>query len=220
MGSDRSKGSEDSGGLIRGALTLTLIGFALGVAYNASGRAGRPQWGLEWIASDRFADLPSLAAAAPGTFDPDPGSFRTNVNDPMAIGAAPQIALSVPIVPDLDRPMQIQLDAAKQFFDAGAAWFVDARDEEECDEARISGAICLPYDRVADHPDRLAGLGADGRPIVAYCGGGLCEVSLSLAWELIELGHTKVLVYMGGFALWEESGYPVEQGLIEGAATR
>ena len=200
---------------------LTLIGAALGFAYNAFGRASEPSFGLEWIAADRFADLPTLEAAdveAPS--GPAPGSFTTQVNDPMAIGSAPQAALSVPQVPDLDRPMQIQLDAAKQFFDADAAWFVDARGEEECDQLRVAGAICLPYDAVEDYPDRVSGLGADGRPIITYCGGGLCEVSLSVAWELIAKGHTKVLVYMGGFSLWEESGYPVDRGGDGGAGNR
>jgi len=209
---DRSDRHQGLGGLIRGAITLTFIGAALGVAYNATGRVSSPQWGLEWTASDRFADLPTLEAAAPRAQEAAPDSFRTNVSDPMAIGAAPVAAANVPQVPDLDRPMQIQLDAAKQFFDADAAWFVDARDEEECEQARIAGAICLPYDEVSDHADRLSSLGADARPIITYCGGGLCEVSLSVAWELVSRGHSKVLVYMGGFALCEESGYPVERG--------
>lgn len=215
---DRSDDRHEApGGLIRGALLLALIGIALGVAYNAAGRAGSPQWGLEWIASDRFADLPTLEAADAPAEPPSPGSFRTSVSDPMAIGAAPQAARNVPQVPDLDRPMQIQLDAAKQFFDADAAWFVDARDEEECEEARISGAICLPYDEVSDHPDRLSRLYTDTRPVITYCGGGLCEVSLGVARELISRGRSKVLVYMGGFGLWEASGYPVERGVGEGS---
>jgi len=216
----RSDRHQDLGGLIRGAITLTLVGAALGVAYNATGRASSPQWGLEWIASDRFADLPTLEAADTKAQDPSPGSFRTNVSDPMAIGAAPQATANVPQVPDLDRPMQIQLDAAKQFFDADAAWFVDARDQEECEAARIAGAICLPYDEVSDHPERPTSLGVDARPIIAYCGGGLCEISLSVAWELVSRGHSKVLVYMGGFALWEESGYPVERRSSGAAGNR
>ena len=203
-------------GLIRGAVTLIVIGAALGIAYNAMGRVSRPQYGLKWIAEDRFGDLPTLEAADVAVESGvATGSFHTNINDPMAIGAAPQMARNVPEVPDLDRPMQIQLEAAKQFFDAGAAWFVDARDEEECVQARVSGAICLPYDSVSGYPDRLAALGADGRPIITYCGGGLCEVSLSVAWELLGMGRTKVLVYMGGYSLWEESGYPVEHGSTE-----
>ena len=207
---------EGPGGLIRGAVLLILIGAALGIAYNAMGRISHPQYGLKWIAEDRFGNLPTLEAAdVAADGDAETRSFRTNINDPMAIGAAPQLARNVPEVPDLDRPMQIQLEAAKQFFDAGAAWFVDARDEEECVQARVSGAICLPYDSVSEYPDRLADLGADGRPIITYCGGGLCEVSLSVAWELLGMGRTKVLVYMGGFALWEESGYPVKHGATE-----
>ena len=212
MGLDRSSLREGPGSLIRGAILLTLIGTALGVGYNASGRISKPQWGLEWIATDRFAGLPTLEAAEVDTSAEPSGSFSTNINDPMAIGSAPQAAANVPHVPDLDRPMQIQIGAAKQFFDADAAWFVDARDKEECEEARIAGAICLPYDKAAEHPETVARLGGDGRPIIAYCGGGLCEVSLSLAYDLIAEGRTKVLVYMGGFALWDEAGYPVERG--------
>lgn len=212
MAPNRPEREKSLGGLIRDALILALIGVALGMAYNASGLAARPAFGLQWIAKDRLAELPKLEASAPeANGGPAPGPFTTNISDPMAIGVAPQAAQNVPQVPDLDRPMQIELEAAKQFFDAGAAWFIDARDEMECDEAHIAGAICLPYDAVDDYAERLAPIEADGRPIITYCGGGLCEVSLGLAWELIERGHTKVLVYMGGFGLWEDSGYPVDR---------
>jgi rhodanese-related sulfurtransferase len=198
--------------LLRQAVLLVLLGTALGLAYNAAGRASSPQFGVAWFASDPFAKLPTLAAAELSASSPEPGSFSTNISDPMAIGAAPTIQANVPEVPQLDRPMQIQLEAAKQFFDGDAAWFVDARDEQDCRQERIAGAICLPYDEVAEDPARLDVLEDDGRPVIAYCGGGLCEVSLGVAWELIERGRSRVLVYMGGFDQWVQAGYPVQAG--------
>ena len=50
------------------------------------------------------------------------------------------------------------------------------------------------------------------RPIIAYCGGGTCEISMGVADALIARGHRKVLVFMGGFPEWEAAGYPVVRG--------
>jgi rhodanese-related sulfurtransferase len=142
----------------------------------------------------------------------NPGSYTTNVSDPMAIGTEAPVAGHVPDVPDLDRPIQVELRAVKQFFDQDAAVFVDAREPEEYAEGHIRGAILMPYDEVSAAPERIENLDTGGRPIIAYCGGGTCEVSINLAWDLIYGGHSKVLVYMGGYPEWAAAGYPVGRG--------
>jgi rhodanese-related sulfurtransferase len=78
-----------------------------------------------------------------------------------------------------------------------------------------SGALNLPYERAATDPTALERLDTAGRPIITYCGGGQCEVSLSLAHELLASGFPRVAVYVGGFPEWQDAGKPVATG--EGA---
>ena len=202
--------AEDSGaGLARGALAILAAGAALGVGFNAIGLHAK-SWGLTWIAEDPLAALPTVEALPP---QPAPSGYDA-VTDPMAVGGG---AAALPEIPDLDRPVQIRLEAVKRLFDAGAALFVDAREPAEYASACIPGAVSLPYDEVTSEPERLAALDPGGRAIVVYCGGGACELSLELAWELIHNGQRRVAVYMGGFPEWMEAGYPVAPGLPAGA---
>ena len=99
----------------------------------------------------------------------------------------------------------------KQLHDAGAALFIDAREDWEFAEGHIPGAINLPYEQAITDPAALEKIDQGGKPIVIYCGGGSCEVSISVAWELLGVGKTHIAVYMGGFPEWEEAGFPVEK---------
>jgi 3-mercaptopyruvate sulfurtransferase SseA len=74
----------------------------------------------------------------------------------------------------------------------------------------------MPFDEITAEPERMEQLDAGGRPIVVYCGGGTCEVSLSLAWELIAAGQSRVVVFMGGYAEWAEAGLQVVSGAPSG----
>jgi len=196
---------ERAGSVVVGILTILATGAALGAAYN------KVALGLPWIAEDRTKDPARLAAVAAR---PDYSDYATDETDPMAIGDRPPAsASSLPEIPDLGRPILIELGAAKQFHDARAAVFVDAREVSEYGEGHIAGAISLPYDLAVSDPSRLEQLDTGGRAIITYCGGGGCEMSLQLANELMFMGqHDKVLVYEGGFPEWIEAGYPVETG--------
>jgi rhodanese-related sulfurtransferase len=134
----------------------------------------------------------------------------------MAIGLGAGAA-ELPEIPLLDRPIQIEIDAVKQLFDAGAALIIDARDREEYLEGHITGALNLIFDEVTAEPERMENLDPGARPIVVYCSGGTCEVSLDLAWELIAAGQSRVVVYVGGFDEWAAAGYPVTRGESAGA---
>ena len=106
----------------------------------------------------------------------------------------------------------------KAFFDAKAATIVDARDPAEYAEGHIPGAVNLPYEQVATDSERLENFDAKGKPIIIYCGGGTCEISMNLGFSLVMVGKKKVLVYMGGWPEWVTSGYPVAKGATpEGA---
>lgn len=129
-----------------------------------------------------------------------------------AASAAPTAAADVPAIPDTREPLEVQYPIVKKLFDAGAALFVDARSPEEFAEGHIRGAVNLPFDDVFKKPDLAKQLADGGRPIVAYCGGGDCELSRNLAFALIEGGHRKVLVFLGGTAGWTAAGQALEKG--------
>lgn len=195
---------------LRGVVGILLTGVLLGAAYNWMGQNSRAPWGLSWIAEDRLATLTTLGGPLSQPPAADGNPYGGDSDDPMAIPpSAPGSGL--PEIPELDRPVQIELPALKQLFDAGALVIVDARESGEYAAGHIPGAVNLPFDEAITDPTRLEALRA-GKPIVTYCGGGSCEQSLNLADELVQIGHRKVLVYMGGFPQWEAAGYPVQQG--------
>jgi len=67
-------------------------------------------------------------------------------------------------------------------------------------------------------PVRLEAFDAGGKPIIIYCGGGTCELSMNLAFALVDAGKKKVLVFMGGWPEWQASGFPVATGAAAGGA--
>jgi rhodanese-related sulfurtransferase len=213
----RAAGSERPAddGIVRGAVTIVLAGIALGVVFNWLGLSGRPAWGLPWIGEDKVAALESLEDLVPGDEAGQTTGGYGQINDPMAVALGPE-SQDLPEIPDLDRPVQIGLEAVRRLFDADAAVIVDAREPDEYAAGHIPGSLSMPYDEVTAEPERLEALDAGGRAIVVYCGGGTCEVSLSLAFDLIAAGQSRVVVFMGGYPEWTEAGYPVESGSAAG----
>lgn len=206
-----SDGSETGSRLWQGVAAIVATGCLLGVAQNALVRAGEPKGGLAWKYTPPTLDLLPTAAddGAPGGAHPLP----PDMNDPLQIGAAAAATPSgVPDIPDVPRPMQIQIAQVKAFFTAKAATIIDARDAGEYVVGHIPGAINLPYDQVITDPARLEKFDAGGKPIIVYCGGGTCELSMNLGFALVNAGKKKVLVYMGGWPEWSTSGNPVAMG--------
>ena len=200
----------------RGVVAILIGGALLGLAYNWLGLVSDRKWGLPWIAEDKFATLAEAetvnSTEASGTVPGD--NYVTNISDPLAVAGMPQTAL--PEIPAVGRPVQIELSAVRQLVEAAAALIIDARDLEEYRAGHIPGAINLPYETAVSDPALLENLPTHGRPIITYCGGGTCEVSINLAEELIYFaGHPQVAVYIGGFPEWAEAGLPVESGAGE-----
>ena len=192
----------------RGILTIVGVGMLLGLGFNSLGLQARPVWGLPWIGKE----APALESLEDLVVEEQPSTpatgYYTQLNDPMAVVAA----VDLPEIPDLNRPVEIGLEMVKRFHDAGAALFIDAREPDEFAAGHIPGALNMPFDEITAEPERMENLDAAGRPIVVYCGGGTCEVSKGLAWELIAAGQQRVVVFTGGFTEWAEVGYPVEAG--------
>ncbi len=194
-----------SNSLVTDIALLVGIGVVLGVGYNALGVQGGNDWGIAWKGVPLIDTLGD--EVKPVETDALPAG---NVSDdPLAPVAVPTRA--VPVIEDYGRPVEIGLVAVKQLHDADAALFIDAREDWEYAEGHIPGAINLPYEQAITDPALLEKIDQGGKPIVTYCGGGSCEISISVAWELLGVGKTHVAVYMGGFPEWEGAGYPVDK---------
>jgi rhodanese-related sulfurtransferase len=134
---------------------------------------------------------------------------------PAPATAAPATAaakVDLPVVPDLDQPIEVKLPNVKKFFDAGGAVLVDAREASEFAEGHIPGALSVPTNDAVANPALLEPLKKAGKPIIAYCSGGDCEESKDLAKNMLAAGIHKVLVFTDGFPAWKAAGYPVETG--------
>jgi rhodanese-related sulfurtransferase len=204
----------NGGGVFLGAVAIVALGSLLGIGQNVMVRKGEDalhkkdfqRRSLSWIKTETAT--PVLAAAADG--DAAPAPVAPVVSDSPFRMAEPTTT-ELPAIPDLAQPFQLQLGAVKKFHDAGAAIFIDARPKEEYDGGHIPGAVNLPYDEAVTDPARLESFDAKGKPIVVYCGGGTCELSMNLAWAMIQSGQKKLLVFMGGIPEWEAAGYPLER---------
>lgn len=204
----------NGGGVLLGAVAIVALGSLLGIGQNVMVRKGEDalhkkdfqRRSLSWIKTEAVA--PVLGSGADGGASPAP--VPTVVTDSPFRMAEPA-ETDLPAVPDLAQPIQMQLGAVKKFHDAGAAVFIDARPKEEYDGGHIPGAVNLPYDEAVTDPARLESFDAQGKPIIIYCGGGTCELSMNLAWAMIQSGQKKLLVFMGGIPEWEGAGYPLQR---------
>lgn len=205
-------------GVGAGMIWIVLAGILLGGAYNFLGLQGAQQqrWGLAWIGTDRMAEMSAMplvsaaGLAAPSALPP------VVSDDPLAPPPTAGGGAVLPSIPDVGRPVPIDLSGLKSFHDAGVALIVDAREPDEFAAGHIPGSINLPYDEVITDPVRLESLDPAGRVVIVYCGGGSCEVSISLADEIYHgLGYNQVAVYLGGYPEWVAAGYPVEAGGTE-----
>lgn len=207
----RREPTEAGGELVRAAAIMLLAGAVLGATYNWIGLRSRPSWGLSWIASDRLAELQSGETVVASGAASESQGYTTDISDPLAIPGGSQAGVKgLPEIPAVGRPVQIEIGAVKEFVDMAGAVMVDARESWEYEEGHIPGAISLPYDVAISDPGLLETLDTGGKPIITYCGGGACELSLSLAHDLLFAGHERVAVYMGGFPEWVEAGYAVK----------
>lgn len=83
---------------------------------------------------------------------------------------------------------------------------IDVRSAEDFAQGHIPGALSIP---LADLPGKLGSLPKD-KTIVAYCGNITCALAPKAALKLAQSGF-KVMELFGGFATWQEKGFPVSR---------
>lgn len=109
------------------------------------------------------------------------------------------------------RELEIKdLFEAKEIFDSGDAVFVDARSPDMYEEAHIAGAVSIPAYMLDEYMIEFTSLYPVATPVVTYCSGRECEDSHTVAQYLIEEGYSDVRVFIDGYLLWLERGFPVE----------
>ncbi len=86
--------------------------------------------------------------------------------------------------------------------------FVDARDPEEYEDGHIAGAVNLPLFHLNEYDSILTAMDKS-EPIVTYCEGSDCDMSIRLGNELFSKGFKKVFVFFGGWEEWKDANYPV-----------
>jgi rhodanese-related sulfurtransferase len=115
-------------------------------------------------------------------------------------------------IPESEYPIEISTAQAKDFYDRGGLLVLDAREHEDYAGGHIKGALAAPADEMVGDIDWLDKTSVDPRPILVYCDGGDCEVSLNLGFELCQSGHRKILVYKDGYEAWSKAGHPISTG--------
>jgi len=209
-----------------GALAIVVLGVVLGVGFNLLSPNGLPWIGKKHtgISLDQAAQAEAATPAGSGSKPaarPEPGeSSAPSGQEPPAVadtaadeGGSPEELYAD--IPTSEFPIEIKLEEGKKFYDRGGLLVLDARDKDEYDEGHIKGAESAPMDDVVGDLDWLDRMANEPRPIMVYCGGGDCELSLDLAFAINEAGHRKVLVLTDGYPAWKDAGYPVAMGETE-----
>jgi rhodanese-related sulfurtransferase len=106
----------------------------------------------------------------------------------------------------------ITLSAAYDLYRNKKVVFVDARDPFSFEEGHIAGAINIYPDEVLLHLPRLKAQLSPGSVVITYCDGPQCPLSKETAHGLLKQGIPAVKVFIDGWKLWKNAGYPIQQG--------
>jgi rhodanese-related sulfurtransferase len=105
-------------------------------------------------------------------------------------------------------PKAITLEQAYKLFNKGIQ-FVDARDESDYLAGHITNSINIPFDDFDNHQQKLEQLSKE-KPLVIYCAGTDCDLSILLGNLLFEKGYKQVYVFFGGWLEWLNADNPVK----------
>jgi rhodanese-related sulfurtransferase len=97
---------------------------------------------------------------------------------------------------------------ARRLAERKAVVVVDARDAQDYAAGHVAGSISLPYHQFTARYPEVAGELPRDRPLLIYCYGSSCGLSMRLAKRLLKEGYDDLTVVEGGIAAWERAGYP------------
>lgn len=107
-----------------------------------------------------------------------------------------------------DEPKAITLEQAYLLFKKKVS-FIDARDEADYLAGHITNSINIPFDDFENHKQKLTNLSKD-EPLVIYCAGTDCDLSILLGNLLFKQGYKQVYIFFGGWNDWLAAKYPIE----------
>ncbi len=112
-------------------------------------------------------------------------------------------------------PPFIDLNVAQMEHAAGDVVFVDAREPFEFECGTIPGSINIPFDylpaeNLPAYLDSALGFVDKDTPIIIFCSGEECDLSLHLARNLQEFGYTRASIFFGGSREWATFGFDLE----------
>ena len=133
------------------------------------------------------------------------------VLDNLSGGSAAQVPAGVRLYElDITEP----IDEAFEEWEVGTL-FIDARRTKEYVKGHIPGAISIsPWEKGREEKvARLAGTEPQAAPVVVYCTRSKdCEDSEEISSNLRQVGFENVMVFQGGFPVWQEKKKPVVEG--------
>ena len=115
--------------------------------------------------------------------------------------------------PVFEEPKNITLEQAYALFNDGVT-FIDARDEAEYLTGYITGSINIPYYDFDNHKQKLNEV-PKAEPLVIYCAGTDCDLSILLANQLSKLGYKQIYIFFGGWLEWQNADYPTNNSSNE-----
>jgi rhodanese-related sulfurtransferase len=105
-------------------------------------------------------------------------------------------------------PKAITIEQAYTLYNKNVI-FIDARDEADFLVGHITNSINIPFDDFDNHKQKLELLSKE-KPVVIYCAGTDCDLSILLGNLLFEQGYKQVYIFFGGWNEWLNAKYPVE----------
>jgi rhodanese-related sulfurtransferase len=101
------------------------------------------------------------------------------------------------------KALEIRFDQVEKLLTNPDIILIDARPAREFEQGHIGSAINIYTPEFEQNIGRIIGIPRE-KPIIAYCGGGACELSHELAENLVKMGFTRVFVYVGGWNEWKQ----------------
>ena len=106
-----------------------------------------------------------------------------------------------------NEPKAITLSQAYSLYIANNV-FIDARESVDFEEGHITNSINIPFYEFEENKNKLEQLSKDD-PVVTYCSGTDCDLSILLGNQLHSMGYKKVFIFFGGWPEWINANYPV-----------
>jgi len=163
--------------------------------------SGQPVSGEPVASGTQVEDPVKASAGEPATSEPvkeAPGPGTSEPGDTSSPGTTPRILV----------------DEAFDEWESGTL-FIDARRKKEYVKGHIPGAISIsPWEKGREEKvSRLAESEPHEAPVVVYCTRSKdCEDSEEISSNLKQVGFENVLVFQGGFPVWQDEKKPVAKG--------